>query len=123
MSSEQRSFVRVQVSFPVEVRFEDTVILVDAPLNLSVKGVQVATEQEIPMGTIAQVRIFVSVETPILAQARVERIGDGKIAFEFLGVDFGSFDLLREIVRYNADDPDQADREFQAHCGLKKRVA
>jgi hypothetical protein len=124
MSSNRREFTRVSVPNEAELRLEDRVI--DATLrDVSMVGAYMPSDAELPLGTKCRVVIFLdgrTGKTRIEADARVARSDAKGLAIEFedlVGLD--SYWHLRSLVVYNAQDPEQAEREVDEHIGIRRR--
>ena len=44
------------------------------------------------------------------------------MAVEFTGVPLDDLEHLRNLIRFNADDPNAVQEEFDAHVGLKPKT-
>jgi len=119
----QREFTRVPTSLHVRVRVEGRDIPNTGSQNVSLKGMLIHTEEQLPLDTVCHLSIF-------LAEGEIEIEVEGVVvqnypegtAFQFrkiLGVD--SFEHLRNLVLYNAKDTEQVEDEFRTHIGLKKK--
>jgi hypothetical protein len=77
--------------------------------DLSLSGIFVYTDQKISVDTPCQVEISLSGTTdPLVLQmdGRIIRNEESGIAITFESIDLDSYTHLKNIVRYNADDPD-----------------
>jgi hypothetical protein len=89
------------------------------------KGIYLLCDNPLPVGSDCRVALLLGDgETPICIEvagkvARVDPTGMGLEIIEIVGLE--SFEHLRNLVRYNASDPDQVEHEFQDHVGLKRK--
>jgi hypothetical protein len=117
-----REFSRSRVCVKSEVRLNSGILLEGEVRDVSMNGIWFATERLLPIGNKVRVHLLLKGggENRIETEGEVVRVDDGGIAINFTTIDAGSIEHLRNLVLYNADDIDQADREFQEHVGLKK---
>ncbi|WP_005037951.1 PilZ domain-containing protein [Holophaga foetida] len=120
----QREFTRVPTSLDVRVTVGGRAIPNTGSQNVSLKGMLIHTQEALPKGTVCNLSI-------LLAGGEIEVEIEGVVvnnypegtAFQFnkiLGVD--SFEHLRNLVLYNAQDTEQVEDEFRTHIGLKKKA-
>lgn len=121
--SDLREFTRINRSLDVIVELGGRT-LNGRSRDVSLSGALVVCDQVLSVGTKctctlildggeAQVRIRA-------AGAVVRHVKDGMaIRFDEL-LDPESYDHLCQLIRYNALDPDKAEREIAEHIGLKK---
>lgn len=125
MSGEEnkREFTRVPIQVPIEVQAGDRIIHGLLTGNVSMKGLLVGTKEVLPEGTSCILRIVLGEgAAEVRAEATVARVYPGALALQFsriLGTE--SFEHLRQLVLYNAPDPEQVESEFHAHAGIKPR--
>ena len=119
----QREFTRVPVQVPVEVEAEGRTVRGLLSGNLSMKGLLVGTTEVLPEGTACAVRIVLAEGVAeVRAEAVVARAYPGALALTFtrlIGTE--SFEHLRQLVLYNAQDPEQVELEFHAHAGIRRK--
>lgn len=102
----QRVFFHTEILLVVagmEHRFQGNI------KDLSVRGVYINTPAAIPDNAECDVTITLSGATePIVLnmEGRVVRKDDSGVAISFSSIDLDSYTHLRNIVRYNCDDPD-----------------
>lgn len=116
--NDKRTSIRVPVGFRVKIMSDEKDILCPSALNLSSRGVLVATRERLPIGTGCYVILFVQEEgeeTRILAWGIVVRDAPEGMAIRFTKIlgDHGT-ELLKELVAFKSGDPDRAKREFEA---------
>ena len=119
----QREFTRVTINASTVIRSGETVIAGAPTHTLSMKGMSIQTDQRLPVGTPCEFTIvLVPGEVEIQAEgAVVSHLADG-MAFLFTKiVGLESFEHLRNLVYYNAQDVAQVESEFSSHAGIRKR--
>ena len=118
----RREFSRVPVHLRAEVTLDGGTRLDGTMENLSLKGGFLRTAGQAADGTPCDVRLHLEgTEVEVHAQGRVVRPGPGGVAIQFLeivGID--SLEHLRNLIRFNSHEPDQVEREFHDHLGLKR---
>ena len=121
MNEERREFTRVRVPIAVELRIDGR--RVRALLrDVSMRGASVRCGEAIDVGTRCRLVIPLEGGAHIDADARVVRATGGGLALEIddlRGLD--SYRHLRGLVLTNAPDPDAAEREVDAHLGIRRR--
>jgi Tfp pilus assembly protein PilZ len=121
--SNQREFTRVPVNCTVSVLADGRPVPCSAVRILSMKGMLVATNEQLPVGKECEITItLVEHEIEIQLMGTVVNNNPNGIAFQFTKI-MGpeSYEHLRNLVLYNASDTDQVEREFESHSGLRKK--
>jgi hypothetical protein len=118
-----REFTRVHVKVDTEVKALGRTIHSFDSQDLSLKGMLVRTEERLPRGTPCEVRLLLGDHAAeILADGLVVRDYDEGFAVQFtrlLGVE--SYEHLKNLVLYNAQDTARIEQEFQEHLGLRRK--
>lgn len=81
--------------------------------NLSAKGVLVLNINGRSLGDICDIDLHLTGSTENISlsiQGEVVRVIDSGIGIHFTGIDLDSYTHLRNIIYYNADDPDVLDK-------------
>ncbi len=119
---EQRRFSRIPLDFPATCNTEDGhSIAITKFYDLSIGGCFIQSEQALKQETTCQITIPLVIEQDgpqIGVSGIITRSTDGYIAIKFTSIDPDSLFLLQNLIRYNADDPDQIDEEINEHPGL-----
>jgi hypothetical protein len=121
--SNQREFTRVLVTAHTVVRAGNTMLSAAQTHSLSMKGMSIQCTERLPIGTECEISIILvegEVEIQVLGTV-VVHLADG-MAFVFskiLGLE--SFEHLRNLVYYNAENVEQVETEFTTHTGIRKR--
>jgi hypothetical protein len=121
---EKRAFLRVPFTTEVLIKTAAGVIRSTTEIDIGLKGLRIPVEQTPPpAGTPCEVKITLHASEPavvIEAAGAVVRSGPESLAVEFEELDLDSYHHLRQLITSNAADPEQADREFAAHWGLRR---
>jgi len=109
MIEERRRRTRVVFTTEVELRAGDVVIKSTRSKDISMNGIFVFCEHRLEPGTECDVTLRLLGATSDLrlsANGRVVRVSDGGLAVEFTSLDLDSYVHLRNLIVYNAEDPD-----------------
>jgi hypothetical protein len=121
----KREFTRVRRATQAELSSgEET--LRGQVRDISLKGLYVLCEPRWQAGTECQVAVKLGLDAEgellVGARGKVVRVGSDGLGVEFTQLHgLESYWHLRNIVLYNAPDPEQAEQEFAAHVGLRRR--
>jgi len=109
---------RTRVHFETQVVLKTGVSEIMAGANssdISMKGMFVSTDEKIPVGTPCDIEIVLSGTTSRLAlniEGVVARLDKGGLGITFNSMDVDSYLHLKNIVMYNAQDPDAVEEEM-----------
>ncbi len=121
---ERREFIRVPFRTEVSVRTSDRTLWSGSTLDVSMNGLRIATDDEPPAeGTPCEIEIVLSdADPPVIveAQGTIVRPEPGILAIHLAELDLDSYDHLRRLILNNAADPEKAEREFDAHWGIRR---
>ncbi len=121
--NEKREFVRVPFRMGTTVRTSDRTIRSGSTLDVSMNGLRIATTEIVPPeGTFCEVEIVLAeAPEPVVIEARgsIVRSKPGTLAVHFSEVDVDSYEHLRQLILNNSGDPERAEKEFDAHWGIK----
>jgi hypothetical protein len=121
---EKRRFMRVPFNTEVEIQANDHTIRSTKGINISLSGLRMSIEQDAPpVGASCQVKITLSMSehrVAIDAKGNVIRSDPRHVAIRFTELDLDSYHHLRQLIINNAEDPEQAEREFSAHWGIRQ---
>ena len=122
---EQREFVRIGRHLEVDLLFGG-VPIAGRSRDLSLNGLffePAGAPVVLAPGAEVEVRIFVDGRAgthTARAAGHVVRADTGGLAVQVDRlIELDSYEILRNLIQYNAADPEQAEREFAAHLGLK----
>jgi len=119
----QREFSRVAIPVRVEVLFDGEAPLTGQAHDLSLNGVLLLTDQIKPVGSICSVHILLGDESPIVirAEGEVARSNPAGMAVRFRAIEMDSLRHMRNLVLYNASEPEVVEQEFSRHLGIGRR--
>ena len=118
----RREFTRVRIQLDAEISADDKASIGGVAKDLSLNGVYIPSSSTLPIGTECTIALFLDgrdVRLEVLG--KVTRQSDGGMAIEFTGVPLDDLEHLRNLIRFNADDPYAVEDEFESHIGLKPR--
>ncbi len=121
VSEEKRRFSRVPFRVTTEMTAKDVSYSADELTDLSVGGCLLPIETDLPPGTECHLKILLTGTTEELSvhiDGEVIRCTPEAVAIKFVRIDPDSLYHLQNIVRHNAPDPDEVDREIRKHPGL-----
>ncbi len=120
----QREFTRVRTAVPLDCVFADGRTQSGTTTDLSLNGCYISEGEVPPEGAPCTVVLHLDGRggaIQVRAHALVVHSRSAGFALHFLElVELESYEHLRNLVRYNATDPDQADLEFDSHLGLRR---
>jgi len=118
---QRREFSRVSVHLQAEVQWAGSPPVEGVMENLGLRGGFLRTTTPPGEGP-CQVRLHLpGTEIQVRANGHVVRPGPGGCAIQFdelIGV--SSFEHLRNLILYNAEDPGRVEQEFHDHLGLRR---
>lgn len=111
---EKRNFSRVDFKVSALLQCEG-VALKGEVKDVSLHGLYLATDQQIPVGTPVEITIYLSMELdPVVINVTgtVARLMPGGIGCTFDKIDVDSFAHLRSVIAYQGGDDARAMAEF-----------
>jgi len=117
MGQERRKNTRVPFQTTADVVFQGQQYSHCATENLSIKGVSVLGISGHGVGETCDLSLALSGTTSQLRltmKAEVVRLEADRIGLHFLEIDLDSFYHLKNIVYYNAEDPDAIEQEMRS---------
>jgi len=123
---EKRRFTRVPFRPMAYVRWRDR-NLRGTVENLSLKGLLVRTEEQLPVGSVAEITIYLEgtrsrLDKSLNLRGEVRRCEEGGISMEFREMDVETFGYLRDVIAFNAGDGDRVTEEFCTAIARKRRT-
>jgi hypothetical protein len=119
MSKEKRRFSRIVFQVAAELTIQDTTLKTEQLENLSIGGCLFQTSLEFPKDTPCRLTISLDgTAVQVLVAGVVVRQEQEKIGVKFTKIDPDSLFHLRNIIRYNAQDPDKVDQEISDRPGI-----
>ncbi len=120
MTEEKRRFSRVFFNVDAMFEVDDGKYPVDHIVNLSVGGCLLELEAAFAVKQKCQVTIQLNHMAPgVKIYGEIVRVGDGDVSVKFTSISPDNLLHLQNIIRYNAEDPDQIEAEINASPGLK----
>lgn len=120
----QREFTRVRTLIPLDCRFADGRTQSGTTRDISLNGCYIGDGEPPPADTPCTAVLYLDGRDgaiQVRANALVVRSRSLGFALNFHElVELESYEHLRNLIRYNAEDPDQADQEFDSHLGLRR---
>ncbi len=118
-----REFTRVPIHIWGTFHDENGELLTAEINNLSMRGCHASTFEALPEGGRYHLTLFTEDEDSALhfkVEARIVRSDQDGMGIEFLELPLESYEHLRNMVLLNSHDPDQVEREFREHIGIRK---
>ncbi|MFO8048881.1 MAG: PilZ domain-containing protein [Desulfosudaceae bacterium] len=112
--SEQRRGTRVVFRVKAKMEYDGRIVEGEV-LNLSLKGMLVDTDIDIPENQELAIKVYLSgttSEVNLNMKGEVVRSDQTGVAIEFREIDLDSFIHLRSVVGYNEGDEDKVMKEF-----------
>ena len=111
---DKRRFTRVDFTINALVKYDETSFRGEVD-NLSLHGIFIKTDRDVPLGTQADIIICLTEMQPeivISLTAKAIRSVAGGVGFQFDRIDVESFSHLRSIISYRKGDADTIMNEF-----------
>lgn len=116
MGEEKRKRTRVHFKTQVTLRTEELEIEAEAnSKDISLKGIFVNTKEKIPAGTPCDIEIMLtgtSTELALSIKGTIIRQEPSGLGIAFDSMDVDSYFHLKNIVMYNASDPEDIEKEM-----------
>ena len=116
MDAEKRKNTRINFQTSIILRSEGETILSAADSkDISLKGMFIKTAKVLAVGTPCDLELNLSgtsTRLSIAVKGRISRQGEGGLGVSFDGIDLDSYWHLKNLLLYNAQDPDALEREF-----------
>ncbi|MBL7648558.1 MAG: PilZ domain-containing protein [Candidatus Hydrogenedentes bacterium] len=112
----KRRFSRVTAIFDVSLTRDDGIFLAGTLRDIAVQGAFIICEPAMELGTPVEVTILLHGgidDIPVKARATVVRREEGGLGVHFTEVDIESVEHLRNIITFNAREPDIVWEEMQ----------
>ncbi len=112
----KRKNMRIDFNARVILKSDGHTILSDADSkDISLKGMFIKTDQALQVGTPCELELILSGTSTSLSlamQGKITRQADDGLGVSFEGVDLDSYWHLKNLLLYNAQDPDALEKEF-----------
>jgi hypothetical protein len=112
----KRRFSRVTAIFDVTLTRADGIFLAGTLRDIAVQGAFIICEPAMELGTLVEVTILLHGgidDIPVKARATVVRREEGGLGVHFTEVDIESVEHLRNLITFNAQEPDIVWEEMQ----------
>lgn len=120
----RREFSRVAPRLDVVLTTEDRTIRSGQTHDVSMNGLFCVCNDPFPEGTQCRVTLLLGEpEDPVRIETSgtVVRSTDSGNAVQFSEISLDGYQHLRNLVLYNAEDPNRAEQEIKDHLGIKSR--
>lgn len=120
----QREFTRAEHEVAAEVRGTQGKIVRGKVRDLSLNGLYIVTDRQLPAGSECWVTIRLKTgktDLHLRAHGTVIRCGAAGMAIEFSDIQGDSFEHLKKLVLFNASDRKSVEEEFEEHLGIHRR--
>src|SRR6266496_2575018 len=107
---EKRHFTRVEFSGCASVRHDGQVFFCDTK-NVSLQGLFIETEQELPLNAAVEITIYYSPDSSFHLNADVVHCEEMGLGMQIKRIDVHSFVHLRDVVATQCNDQDTIMRE------------
>ena len=117
MERERRKNTRVPFQTTADVVFSDASYSQCATENLSVTGVSVLGITGHEIGETCDLSLALSGSTchlRLTMKGKIVRVDSDRVALSFTEIDLDSFYHLKNIIYYNANDPDTIEQELMS---------
>lgn len=119
MSEEKRRFSRIFFNVKARLDVNGTTYEVDQIANLSVGGCLVQIGEDVHEGSKCTFTILLDRMAPgVEVIGEVLRSNEGEVVVKFTTIEPESLFHLQNIIRYNAENPDEIEEEISEHRGL-----
>jgi len=119
MTIEKRRFSRIIFNVRARLVVGEATYELERIVNLSVGGCQLEINEQLQTRELCKFTIFLQRMGPgVEVFGEIVRAGNGEVSIKFTKVDPENLTHLQNIIRYNAEDPDQIDEEIKLHPGL-----
>jgi hypothetical protein len=116
MEEERRKRTRVHFTTQVIVKTDKSEIAAEAKSeDISIKGIFINTDKKMPVGTPCDIEILLTgMSTKLVLNIKgvITRQDESGLGIAFDSVDLDSYIHLKNIVLYNASDPEDIEREM-----------
>jgi len=116
MDTEKRKNIRIDFKTRVVLKCAGEKISSDADSrDISLKGMFIKTEQRLAAGTPCDLELIlagVSTNLTLAIKGKIIRQEEDGLGVSFQGIDLDSYWHLQNLLLYNAQEPDEIEKEF-----------
>lgn len=119
-----REFSRIGIPMTATLSADGDKTVSCKVVNISLNGIQLCTEHKMSLGDCSQIEVqfgYPGNELSILAEGKIVRITDDGLAVSFESIGLESYEHLKNLIAFNADNIDQVKKEFSEHFGLHRK--
>jgi len=120
-----REFTRVLISIQLAINAFDSTTICGRIHDLSLNGVSARCSGRLPVQSPCTIKIYLdgpdNEDIHLQLNGKVMRHMQDGMGIQFTGVPLDDLEHLRNLIRYNAQEPDLIEQEFSAHLGLNKQ--
>lgn len=125
MSLDRREFLRIEVRLPADLLIPDGQRIEAFTQDVSYRGTFLETERRLPLGTPVDLTLWLGGRghgLGLRTKAVVARQTEGGLGLRIDEITLDTFEHLRSLILFNAQDPDRASREIQRDLGYEERA-
>lgn len=114
-SQSRREMTRVPLQIETELRSEGHTLALGKTIDISLKGLYVASQQALPTGTACHITLRLGAQDHpihVVLEGTIVRTTDEGMAIEITSVPPDSFAHLHNLVSYNAQDANRIAQEL-----------
>jgi len=120
MTDDKRRFSRIFFDVRAKLTVDGLIYPVDRIANLSIGGCLLEIAEPLALGSGCTFTILLSRMAPgIEVIGEVVRVGNGEVSLKFTAIEPENLFHLQNIIRYNAENPEEIEQEISIHPGLK----
>jgi hypothetical protein len=112
MVKERRKRTRIPVGFDINIIFQRKKIKVKT-FNISLTGISCTSDSRFRDNEPCEVNINLNPETNLVIASKILRVDEKEAIIAFVSMDEDTFYHLKRLVQYNADDPDEIEKEIK----------
>jgi len=120
-SNNRRQFTRVHVQLDVSIKPSEQATINGLARDLSLKGVYIPCQTRLPEDTNVNITLSWHHDDSLSLDLEgvIARVDEEGMAVEFAQIPLEVFEILRNLIRYNAVDSARIDEEFSQNLGIK----
>ena len=112
----KRNFTRVNYSVGASIKYGNDLVMGNTD-NLSLRGMYLKTDHEIPLNTPVNVTVYHSSHSSLKFNANVVRREANGVGLQINNLNANTFAQLRDIVATNSNNPNQVMQETYSMLG------
>lgn len=124
---ERREFTRVPFATETIIRGGEKLFVSGNSVDVSMNGLQIAApEHPYQEEEICEVELRLTGAEPavvIRGRGTIARSSPGILVVHFVELDLDSYQHLQQLILNNTEHPEQAEREFRSHAGIRKPLS